>query len=106
MCAALGLLNRQSSRSIIFARPPKSLRIWDGAPAFGKCSGYTDKRCDERFGFANDDIFYLEVCLYSQVCSNRNDLFSVEPGSPFICDVSVFGFRHLQELLIEGPGRI
>ena len=98
------MLIRQSSRKIVFARAPKSVRL-DGTPSFGVCSGYTDKECDSQrdIGFANDDIYYLEVCLYSQVCTNGHALFSVEPGGAFVCDFSESGFRRIQQMLVEGP---
>eukprot|EP00966_Prymnesium_polylepis_P143306 3308235-Prymnesium_polylepis.1 len=34
----------------------------DGVPPFGHCSGYQTGPCNDWEGFANDDIFYLEVC--------------------------------------------
>ena len=98
------MLTRQSSRKIVFARAPKSVRL-DGSPPFGACSGFTDKHCDSQWdiGFANDDIYYLEICLYSQVCTNGHDLFSVDPGRAFVCEFSESGFRRIQQMLVEGP---
>ena len=60
MCAAKGLLPGQGSRAIKFARAPKTVSL-DGYPRFGECSGYTNRPCSKRSGFANDDIYYLEV---------------------------------------------
>lgn len=106
MCAAKGLLNKQSSRKIVFAHAPKDVHM-DGWPPFGRCSGYTNKRCDTVHGFANDDIYPLEVCLFSQVCENNGpspgELFGVGAGQPFVCQTSVPGFRNLQAWLLEGP---
>ena len=102
MCAAKGFLNKQASKSIVFAHAPKN--VWmDGWPPFGVCSGFTQGWCDPWHGFANDDIYPLEVCLYSQVCSNNDDLFRVEAGERFVCDIDVPGFRRLQRMLVDGP---
>lgn len=68
MCAVHGLLNWQDNRQIVFARAPKTMYI-DGYPPLGKCSGFTDGWCNDWDGFANDDIFYLELCLFSQARS-------------------------------------
>jgi len=102
MCAVRGLLNWQKSREIMFARAPKTVSM-DGVPPFGHCSGYTNAPCNDWEGFANDDIFYLEVCLYSQVCSNSDELFRLEVGDKFVCEFSEEGFELLQQMLLEGP---
>mgnify|MGYP004092222775 CR=1 FL=1 len=35
---------------------------------FGQCKGLKTSKCHMPYeGFANDDIYYLEVCLFSQV---------------------------------------
>jgi len=104
MCAANGYLNQQASRKIIFAHAPKRVRLdqLDGSPAFGQCSGYSDKACDGWAGFANDDIYPLEVCLFSLVCQNDHELFEVDAGEPFVCEIDVAGFRDLQSTLTRG----
>lgn len=102
MCAAKGFLNKQASRKIVFAHAPKN--VWmDGWPPFDQCSGYTGEECNRWLGFANDDIYPLEVCLYSQVCKNDDELFNIEAGDPFVCDIDVPGFHHLQSMLMDGP---
>jgi len=70
---------------------------------FDRCSGYSNGRCDRNRGFANDDIFPLEACLFSQVCANRDELFRLNAGEPFVCDIDIPGFRHLEQMLLEGP---
>ena len=102
VCAAKGLLPSQSSRKIVFARAPNTVRM-DGSPPFGVCSGFTDRACDVRrgIGFANDDIYYLEVCLYSQICANGDALFGVKAGEVFFCEFSESGFRRLQAVLLD-----
>jgi len=103
MCAAKGFLGKQASKRMVFAHAPKD--VWmDGWPPFDQCHGYTDTGgCDRRTQFANDDIYPLEVCLFSQVCKNDDELFSVEAGKPFVCEIDVPGFRDLQATLMAGP---
>ena len=104
VCAALGKLPGQNSRDIVFARAPKTLQFGEDTwPTFGHCSGYTNTWCDWDHGFANADIFYLEVCLFSQVCSNADELFRVDTGSWFRCNFDRSGFDALREMLLEGP---
>ena len=68
-------------------------------------TGWTDpwKHCTRENGFANDDIFYLEVCLFSQVCHNRHRLFELNAMQPFHCNFDSTGFDHLARLLKRGP---
>ena len=54
------------------------------------------------FGYTTDDIFYLETCLLNEICSNTDDLFSVDYGEPFECQFSEDGFNELQRLLLSG----
>lgn len=103
MCAALGKLKGQNSRSIQFAWPPGVLSMDPAAGVFGTCHGYTDAPCKmPSIGFANDDIYYLEVCLYSQVCANRDNLFALERGQDFECQIDKAAFAELQAWLIAG----
>jgi len=103
MCAAKGFLWKQASKRIVFAHAPKN--VWmDGWPPFDQCHGYTDTGgCDRWTEFANDDIYPLEVCLFSQVCKNHEELFSIEAGEAFECEMDVPGFRNLQSMLMAGP---
>eukprot|EP00966_Prymnesium_polylepis_P104302 2415656-Prymnesium_polylepis.1 len=127
MCAIRGMLSSQSSKEIVFARcapvdraalshtglqrpvPPLVCRrapktvAMDGWPPFGQCSGFTNSGCNTWDGFANDDIFYLEVCLFSQVCANSEQLFQIDVGERFVCDFSADGFEQLQAWLLDGP---
>lgn len=102
MCAVRGMLHWQASREIVFARAPKTVSM-DGVPPFGHCSGYTNAPCNDWDGFANDDIFYLEVCLFSQVCFNSEQLFELDVGDRFICEFDADGFEALKRWLLEGP---
>jgi len=90
---------------IVFARAPKTVSF-SGFPQFGVCSGYTNKACDDWSGFANDDIYYLEVCLFAQVCENADEMFRVEQGNPFYCDFSATGLEELRGWLLGGGRRL
>ena len=82
--AVLGKLPWQADRELVFARAPHTVYL-DGYPPFGRCSGYTDSECSDTIGFANDDIFYLEVCLLSQVCEQRFGLaFCAIQPNPYL----------------------
>mmetsp|Transcript_1054 Transcript_1054/g.2772 ORF Transcript_1054/g.2772 Transcript_1054/m.2772 type:complete len:92 (-) Transcript_1054:65-340(-) len=75
----------------------------DGPPPLWRCSGFTDKYCDHNEGFANDDIFFFEVCVFSMICNNNDRLFELEVGEDFRCDLSEAKYRRLQRLLQSGP---
>ena len=48
-------------------------------------------------------IFYLELCLLNQICTNGERIFSLRAGEEFECDYSTQRFRQLQELLLSPP---
>jgi hypothetical protein len=74
------------------------------ASVFGKCQGYTDAACQmPNVGFANGDIYYLEACLFSQICSNRKQLFELDKGDDFQCDLDPDAYAELREWLLAGP---
>ena len=54
-------------------------------------------------GYANDDIFFLESCLYSQVCTNGDELFALGAGEHWTCHFSDEAFRELQRVLLAPP---
>jgi len=101
MCAVLGKLPWQADRELVFARAPNTVYL-DGYPPFGRCSGYTSSACSDTVGFANDDIFYLEVCLFSQVCSNAAEMFDLDVGDRWVCQLGHAGFDRLKGWLLEG----
>jgi len=103
MCAAMGKLPGQRSATIEFAREPSALNPdaayeWPLGRPLDKCGGYSPMGCGPG-SYSNDDIFYLEVCLFSKICSNNDELFRLKVGDPFHCRVSERGFRDLQALL-------
>ena len=102
-CAAKGLLPGQGNSGIRFAKAPKTL---DPSGSTGKpldeCCGWVPNQVNGGvYGYATDDIFYLEVCIFNQICRNRDELFTVGVGEPFHCDFSEEQFRDLQKMLLE-----
>ena len=51
------------------------------------------------FGFTNDDIYFMEICLFNQLCENNDELFRLDPGENFVCKVSEARFAELERLL-------
>lgn len=101
-CAAMGKVPGQRTARIVFANAPGEVDLHgrDGAPTLGACTGHAPYGCG-RVGYANDDIFFLEVCIYSKICANRDELFRLEATELFTCQVSEAGVRELQKLLVE-----
>ena len=89
MCAANGSLPGQGSRRMHFADAPKSLDthndFWEGEEWVQR--------------YAVGDVYYLEVCMLSQLCKNSNELFSVKVGEYFECDLDRGRFEELQAIL-------
>ena len=100
VCAAMGRLNGQGGDSIRFAYAPKDLR-GDG---IGGCQGYAPRGCrrwDD--GYASLDVFYMETCLFSQICRNRDSLWSVGAGQDWRCELDHEGWEQLRRwLVLEG----
>jgi len=105
MCAARGRLHLQRSGKMIFAYEPN--KLWldgsHGSPKFGSCSGYHQSRCRPQSDYANDDVYFLEVCIFNKICRNGDQLFHLSQYEPFFCDYSSESFSQLQSLLVEGP---
>ena len=97
VCAALGQLPGQGGNTIRFARPPKTLHPNTGDRPIGSCTGYHPEGCDT--GFASSDIFYMETCLYAQICANGDELFTLGVGQDFHCTVDQHRFMELQKWL-------
>lgn len=108
VCAAKGLLpgQPQSAPTIIFARAPNSIAP-DGSQGqpLGQCGGWKPERRPQggAYGYATEDIFYLEVCLFNQICRNGARLFELGEGDAFICDFDRAAFDELEVLLSQTP---
>ncbi len=55
----------------------------------------------EKAGYTVRDIFFLELCVFRQICSNGADVFMLKAGEPFQCKFSHKGFAELQNLLLS-----
>jgi hypothetical protein len=52
---------------------------------------------------ATDSIFFLEACMFNQICNNGEELWKVNEGDWFICDFSVEKFKELGKWLLDYP---
>jgi len=98
VCAAQGKVPGQGDDRVIrFAKAPNTLEL----SGLGQCRGWVpeDRPAGFVFGYATADIFYLEACLFSQICSNHEELFSLDVGQDFVCDFSIERFATLQQIL-------
>lgn len=61
-----------------------------------------DSRINDLTGnYAENDIYYLEICVLSTICRNRDELFRANRGSMFRCHFDVGGFEKLQRDLMR-----
>lgn len=101
VCAAKGQLPGQGGNGIIFSMAPKDL-VLDGGPfPLGSCNSYSPRGCGE--GYASGDIFYLEVCVYDAICTNRDALWALNAGDLWHCDMDYDGYANLYHSILE-PG--
>ena len=92
MCGAKGTLPGQGSRTIRFAHAPKYLEPNSGDVPIGNCEGYAPEGCGDD-GYASSDIFFMEACVYSMMCSNREQLWNLEADEDFVCDMEWEGYK-------------
>jgi len=97
VCAARGMLPGQKGRKIKFGHRPDEM--W--TPHIGSCTGYHPAGCYEQ-GYASSDIFYLEICMYTMMCKNRDKLFKLQVGEEWECDMDKEGFHQLQNWVLNG----
>ena len=88
-----------------FSYNPGNLDVYDGGTgkSFGSCAGYLPPSLNCANGFATDDIYFLEVCLVSFLCKNREELFTVGPEDFYVCEFDGDAFDELQALLMQPP---
>jgi len=109
-CAAQGKLPGQRTATVRFSLAPKLLDTEMGYPGawhpLSRCSGFTTDgypKCRAEGGAATDDIYYMEVCVFSQICENGDQLFEVEEGQDFHCQMSESGVQRLRSMLTTEP---
>ena len=72
VCAAQGKLPGQGGDTILFGRRPGSLDPEGGTgKPLGQCKGWVPSQKPKGgvYGYATDDVFYLELCLFNEVCA-------------------------------------
>jgi len=105
VCAARGKLPGQASPTIIFSHEPSQLDP-RGQQPFGKCRGFREEGvgpCNNDQGYATVDIYFLEICIYNQICKNSKSLFKVKEGQRWQCQLDEGRFNELQAMLIAEP---
>lgn len=105
VCAARNQIPAQGESAVMFATSPSSLDP-DGARSVGKCAGWRpDARYmpDGGYGYANEDIFYLESCLFDQICDNGPEIFDDVDWLkvPFNCSFNATLLHELEVILSE-----
>ena len=62
------------------------------------------RKAAERSAIARlQDIFFLELCIFSEICANSEQLFRTAAGEDFECVLSRHGFYSLRDTLLAGP---
>jgi hypothetical protein len=95
LCAARGSLPGQGNGGITFSPAPKDLRV-DGNPSPVREGG-------QGVPIVETDVFYLEICVFHQICSNRDRLWTLNEGDAFECELDQTGFDELQRILRDLP---
>ena len=103
VCAARGLIQSTDGTLVFASRPglldprPFSLRGlgWCGGPM---PESYRNESCAKQH-WGNDDIFFLEACVFHLVCRNADELPSLQVGQPWRCDFSENRLHGLRILL-------
>ena len=92
-CVITGLLaGHGGGLDIIFSLAPKELDVGKFyRNAYPRCCG----------AYAENDIYYLEVCVLNEVCSNRKRLFALDRGDYFRCEFDQKGYESMQEGLMR-----
>ena len=103
VCAARGMLPGQGGRRIRFAFRPRDLDPVEGPHPLGSCEGYHPAGCYNK-GYASSDIFYLEVCIFNEICENGEELFHLNVGEDWQCRLSDQGFARLKGWLFCTDG--
>lgn len=111
ICAAKGMLPGQGGQwkiqdlvredaNIRFAFAPKHLTPFSGEKPLGSCGGYKPAGCGTK-GYASSDIFYMEVCILDQICDNRDEMWALDVGDDWICDIDPGGYQQLRDWVLD-----
>ena len=87
----------------MFAKAPGTLIVSGEDTRLGICSGWVPPwlPAGGEFGYATDDVYYVEVCLFNEICENGAELFDLIDGEPFRCRFSEARLRALQHVLLS-----
>lgn len=101
LCAVQGKLPGQGTRDMHFATAPKDLdfRVFED-PGRGKAWWMEPHEKH----FAVSDVYFAEVAILQQICSNSPQLFTVEQGDVFVCNLDTAAFQALAHALLSGHG--
>lgn len=115
VCAAKGRLHGQGSNAMRFAVRPRDMNIagrvlpgLDGEEPddvtkkfLGGRDSYSLNGCDEADEcYSSQDIFFLEVCVLNTICDNGAELFKLEIGQDFYCQLSDAGMERLKTWIL------
>lgn len=105
VCAAKGMLPGQDGNTRLrFASAPARLQVKPWSEGAASCEAPSTPRSGAAaLGYNVNDVFFLELCIFSQLCTNGADVFKLKVGEPFHCEFSKAGFERLRELLLQGP---
>eukprot|EP00967_Tisochrysis_lutea_P063479 scaffold81933_cov28-Tisochrysis_lutea.AAC.4 len=101
----MGRLMGQRVAHVVFATPPGDVVLEgaDGRPALNICSSFNPNSCGlDRY--STEDVFFLEVCLFNEICTNAHDLFAQPEGGYFRCELDVNGLERVREALVNANG--
>ena len=96
----MGKLPGQQSPTIRFAFEPRDLDPTRGDHKLGSCAGYAPAGCGT-VGYASLDIFFLEVCIYNTICSNGAEMFNLDAGEDWICNLHHEGFERFKRWMLQ-----
>ena len=83
-----------------FAIQPNTLNADFNGWTLGTCGGFTPEGkefCHSQQGYATDDIFFLETCVYSILC--EEDIFALREDEDFYCTVTDRRLANLRWML-------
>jgi len=103
VCAMENKIPAQGKSAVMFATAPNSLYPNSEARPVGRCAGWKPDIPDGGYGYTNDDIFYLEACLFDQLCTNGADIFDNvnRLKVPFQCNFSATRFHDFQRIMSQ-----
>mgnify|MGYP007078100274 CR=1 FL=1 len=99
LCALNGKLPHQDGRKVSFATAPRDLQlIWWNDPS-------THPTFDPGYGYALGDVYFAEVAVIFTVCANREELFDLDVGETFVCEMDHTSFKHMMAKFFQAGRR-